>query len=165
MRTLLTVLVLATLGLTACNRTDDRITDGVKSRLAREPDPEIVEVTTRDGIVTLNGFVDSPQEGDRLEAAAREIRGVMAVNNRLEIRKPVATTAADLDRSKRDREVRAAVQERIAGVGLSGVEVEVRDGVVTLRGEVTVGDRAAAVRAATEASANVVRVDDKLVVR
>ena len=158
------LLIALALMLLACNQSDARVTEGVKGRLAREPDPEIVDVTTRDGIVTLRGFVDTPAEADRLEAATREIRGVLAVDNRLEVRKPVATTAADLDRGKRDREVRAAVQERIGRVAM-GVEVDVRDGVVTLHGTVSASERAAVVRTATEASANVVRVDDQLVVR
>jgi osmotically-inducible protein OsmY len=88
MRPLRTTLIALTVALAACNNTDARTTEGVKERLAREPNPELVDVTTRDRIVTLRGFVDSPAEQQRLESAAREIPGVLGVDNRLGIKRP-----------------------------------------------------------------------------
>lgn len=103
MRHLRTMLIAITVTLAACNGTDARITEGVQDRLAREPDPEPIDVTTRNRIVTLRGFVDSPAEQQRLENAAREIPGVLGVDSQLEIKPPVTTTGADVERSTRDR--------------------------------------------------------------
>jgi osmotically-inducible protein OsmY len=77
----------------------------------------------------------------------------------------VATTNADVERSMRDHDVKAAVRNRFVQMGLSEIEVEVRDGTVTLRGEIPSAERSKAVRAAAEASPDVGRVDDQLVAR
>ena len=57
-----TMLIAITVALAACNGTDARINEGVQARLAPAPGPEPIEVTTRNGIVTLRGFVVSPAE-------------------------------------------------------------------------------------------------------
>lgn len=162
MRTLRALLIAATVALAACNDTDARITAGVTERLAREPNPDLIEVTTRDRIVTLRGFVDSPAEQQRLESAAREVQGVIGVDSRLAMKPPVVTTGAAVERGTRDRDVQAAVQHRFVQMNLSGIDVMVRHGIVTLRGEIPSADRANAVLAAAEASPDVVRVDDRL---
>src|SRR4051794_40239153 len=59
-----------------------------------------------------------------------------------------------VDVATRDRE------DRLVRIGVDGVEVEVHDGNVRLRGDVPAAGRAAVVNAATEASPEVVRVDD-----
>jgi hyperosmotically inducible periplasmic protein len=44
-----------------------------------------VKIVTRDGVVTLRGPVDSPQEKDQVAAKAAAVSGVKRVDNQLEV--------------------------------------------------------------------------------
>jgi osmotically-inducible protein OsmY len=79
--------------LAACSRTDDRINDAVKERLASEPTPLVqLEVTTQDRIVRLKGVVHDERERERLERIVRGMDDVLGVDNRLTVARPVQTT-------------------------------------------------------------------------
>ena len=87
------ILVVMALALGACSRTDDRINDSVKERLATEPTPLVqLEVTTRDRIVRLDGVVHDERERARLERIVRDMDDVLGVDNRLTVARPVQTT-------------------------------------------------------------------------
>jgi len=109
---------------------DEAIGQGVKERLVNcmaEP-PGHLKVACLEGTVTLDGNV--PSWNDFREAAllASEISGVRAVNNHLMVTYPAQRT---------DREIRVDVSEAMGrDVYLSGlpVQVDVRDGIVTLTG-------------------------------
>jgi osmotically-inducible protein OsmY len=87
------IVLAAALALGACSKTDDRINDAVKERLAGEPTPLVqLEVTTRDRIVRLNGVVHDEHERERLERIVRGMDDVLGVDNRLMVARPVQTT-------------------------------------------------------------------------
>jgi osmotically-inducible protein OsmY len=46
---------------------------------------EEIEVTTRSGVVTLEGRVMSQAEKDTIEASAKRVSGVLSVVNNLEV--------------------------------------------------------------------------------
>jgi osmotically-inducible protein OsmY len=93
MKTLGGVIMVAALALAACSKTDDRINDAVKERLATEPTPLVqLEVTTTDRIVRLNGVVHDERERARLERIVRDMDDVLGVDNRLTVARPVQTT-------------------------------------------------------------------------
>jgi hypothetical protein len=93
MKTLGGVIMVAALALGACSKTDDRINDAVKERLAGEPTPLVqLEVTTTDRIVRLNGVVHDEHERARLERIVRDMDDVLGVDNRLTVARPVQTT-------------------------------------------------------------------------
>lgn len=84
----------------------------------------------RDGVVHLRGSVDSPDEREAAERAARGIPGVRAVENALVVR---------AEERRSDGEIREEVRGRLRwepGVPAEGVDVQVRDGRVTLTGRV-----------------------------
>jgi osmotically-inducible protein OsmY len=98
LRTRLTGLTVA-LALFACNATksnDTRITTDVKDRLAQDPAAQAVDVATNGGIVVLRGYVDDEGQRGRLDDTARQVKGVLAVDNELEIRRPPTVTSAPL---------------------------------------------------------------------
>jgi osmotically-inducible protein OsmY len=89
-----------------------------------------VQVSVRDGIAHLTGTVASWPEKHSAERVAQDVRGVLAVDNALEVRYPD---------SRSDEEIRADVEERLRwDVRLSTVPLAVRveDGVVVLSGQV-----------------------------
>jgi hyperosmotically inducible periplasmic protein len=68
---------------------DTVITTKVKAELARDDATKArdINVTTVDGVVTLSGAVDSSAEKKKAEKDARNIKGVMSVDNQLTVKK------------------------------------------------------------------------------
>jgi osmotically-inducible protein OsmY len=113
--------------------TDEALVDAVRSELHWDPkiDQTHIGVAAADGAVTLTGYVTSyPQERAAVRAAER-IFGVRAVADELQVRLPKPLERNDTE-----------IAEAIARQGEwnmqipSSVRAEVRDGVVTLHGEV-----------------------------
>jgi osmotically-inducible protein OsmY len=89
-------------------------------------------VAVHDGIVTLAGYVDSYAKKYAAERAAKRVHGVKAVVNDLVVKLPTDSERADPDIA---RSVVQALQSRIT-VPADRIKVTVRDGWVTLEGEV-----------------------------
>lgn len=69
---------------------DGTITTRVKTALLYDPDLAVrrLGVVTVDGVVTLSGTVQSPDEAARAERLARQVPGVRAVRSELIVREP-----------------------------------------------------------------------------
>jgi hyperosmotically inducible protein len=67
---------------------DAALTTKIKSKMALDDTVKALDinVTTRDGDVTLSGYVHSERERERAVALARETSGVRRVSDRLQIR-------------------------------------------------------------------------------
>jgi len=64
---------------------DAAITAKIKAAMIAEPGLKAlqIDVDTTNGVVVLNGTVDSPQNKDRAQALAQAVEGVKSVENRL----------------------------------------------------------------------------------
>lgn len=73
--------------VSGCARTDSRISDHVKSRISREPgiSSQAISADTRDGIVTLSGTVESPEQKEQALRTARETAGVRSVIDEIHV--------------------------------------------------------------------------------
>lgn len=89
-------------------------------------------VATKDGVVTLSGYVSSYHEKLAAERAVKRVAGVRAVADDLKVKSIAGQEPTDTEIA------RAAVQglEAIAVVPADRVQVTVRHGWVTLEGEV-----------------------------
>jgi hyperosmotically inducible periplasmic protein len=67
---------------------DTYITTKVKAELAKDSSTKAheIKVTTKDGVVALSGTVGSKAEKEKAETDARGIKGVVDVNNGLEVK-------------------------------------------------------------------------------
>src|SRR5215471_20690454 len=67
---------------------DSYITTKVKAELAKDTATKAheIHVTTKDGVVALSGTVGSKAEKEKAETDARGIKGVVDVNNGLEVK-------------------------------------------------------------------------------
>ena len=91
-------------------------------------EPESIDVTVRDGSVTLRGTADSWAEKQLAVAAAKSVRGVAAVNDELALRYGSARS---------DTEIRDEIESRLqwdARVNAGMIRVSVQGGEVTLSG-------------------------------
>lgn len=113
-------------------RSDEDIRESVLLEL--EWDPKItsndVAVAVKNGVVTLSGFVHSYWEKDAAEKAVKRVYGVRGVANDIQV-KPVA--------ERTDPEIaRDAVQELESHISIpiDKIKVTVKNGLVTLEGQV-----------------------------
>jgi osmotically-inducible protein OsmY len=89
-------------------------------------------VSANGGIVTLTGQVESYAQKHAAEAAARRVKGVLAVAEELEVQVP-------FERKRDDSDIAAAIVDRLSwdvSVPRDAVKVGVEAGWVTLTGEV-----------------------------
>jgi osmotically-inducible protein OsmY len=75
-------------GKTAGENVDDATTTAaVKTKLVADKAANLtrIDVNTNNGIVYLNGTVDSPQQKAKAEEIARDVKGVKKVVNNLQV--------------------------------------------------------------------------------
>lgn len=84
----------AALALFGCSQNDSDITKQVQERLAAGAVTDQVHVSTQRRIVHLEGVVSDTNELNRAEMAARNVPGILAVDNRLVVQNPVNLTGA-----------------------------------------------------------------------
>jgi hyperosmotically inducible protein len=115
------------------------ITSATKMRLltdSRTPALDI-NVETRAGIVTLFGIVPSQDAKTAAEADARKVSGVKRVVNELQ----VVASAKQAAVKARDEDIEREVKKAFEKSDFKDISVEVKNGVVRLRGTVPTGTR------------------------
>jgi osmotically-inducible protein OsmY len=122
---------------------DTGLRDSVMRELTWDPqvDATMIGVTTKEGVVTLSGYVDTYVGRLAAESAARRVYGVKAVANEL---------AVKLGTTRIDPEIAADAVQALANRmdAPRGISVTVRDGHISLGGTVEwMYQRAAAERA------------------
>lgn len=87
------LLGIAQIALSADQKTgtsDDRISDQVRMRLATDQDVKggALDVTVKDGVVTIKGRVDTEKGKARATKLAKKVKGVKEVDNELIVGPP-----------------------------------------------------------------------------
>ena len=134
---------------------DDTLAARVTSRLLwnAQTDGTDIQVSARNGVVTLTGRADTEASKNTATRLARTTRGVVRVDNRLSVDpngQVAQAEAGEGDRAMSDTWVAAKVNSSLmwsAGVDADDIDVEARDGVVSLTGT---ADSAASKRQAIE---------------
>jgi hyperosmotically inducible protein len=133
---------------------DAYITAAAKMRLLSDsatPATDI-NVDTRNGVVTLFGYVPSEASKAEAEAEALKVNGVNRVDNQLQ----VVPAAQRSQVGRRDSEIEGTIEKAIAkneALSDADIKVEVRNGVARLSGTVaTESDKTTATRIAQGAS-------------
>lgn len=164
----------------ACAQSDPGITTAVKSKMAADDTVKSyrIDVDTKDRVVTLSGEVDTPQARERAMELARGTDGVRDVVDRLTV-SPGATPTTGIDDPLQDRAREGAdraadmmdlgdagittkVKSKFLGdTGVPGLKIDVdtKDGIVTLTGTVETAaekQRAVELAKATEGVKSVV---------
>jgi osmotically-inducible protein OsmY len=123
--------------MTVSLRTDEAIRRDVLEELAQDLclQPNEGQVASKDGIITLTGWVDSYLKKVAAEKAAYRVSGVKAVVNCLDVRLPRSAERADADLA----EAVLTTLQWDTDVPTSKLEVTVSQGWVTLKGEVEHG--------------------------
>jgi osmotically-inducible protein OsmY len=142
--------------LGACQKGPDdaALTTSVKSQLASQSPAlaSMVNVETKDGVVTLTGTVDNEAAKGQAEQAAKGVANVKSVVNNLSVKPPIVVSE--------DPKIKSAVEANLVKYNVKGVTANVSDGQVTLTGEIPRAKLQDAMKAANEAGAK--KVNNKL---
>jgi len=153
-----------------CAQSDPGITTSVKTQLIADDlvKARNIDVDTRDRVVTLTGTVQSPAEQTRALQIARNTTGVKNVVDKLTITPSAEPGAAPTTgEAITDAGITASIKAKLlVDPDVSGlrIDVDTRDGIVTLSGTVdNAKEKARAIELAEKAD-NVKRVEDRLTV-
>lgn len=104
-------------------RSDSRIEEDINDRLTRDPriDASDIEVSVKDGEVTLTGHVDTRQDKRRAEDLADDVSGVNHVQNNLRIRgREGVGTGAGASRAGEDYRTNRTGETASTSIGTTG---------------------------------------------
>jgi len=152
----------ATWSVMADNAMDDTaITTKVKTALIENPATKArqIDVDTRNGVVQLNGFVDTAEAKSEAENVARTITGVKSVDNNLQVRNGART----MGNAVGDAEITAKVKSALIGDSRTKayqIEVKTYKGVVSLGGFVASASEKTAAEDVAKNVEGVVKVDN-----
>jgi hyperosmotically inducible protein len=136
------------IGLAGCERrsaSDTTITTAVKNKLAADPTTSAarINVDTSNGIVTLSGKVPTTAERSEAERIARNTQGVTQVVNNISAEQgaggPGGTpggTPGGPGGASNDAAIQSSIKSQYAANGITGTNVDVKNGEVTITGEV-----------------------------
>ena len=120
--------------MSTATMTDAELQRDVLDELEWEPsvDAAHIGVSVKDGVVTLTGHVSSYAEKYAAERAAKRVHGVKAVANEIDVKLPGSSRRTDEDIA----EAAVSALKSHLSVPADRIKVTVRNGLVTLEGEV-----------------------------
>jgi osmotically-inducible protein OsmY len=165
--TLLTLLIVGTLaGCSGTTKSPD-VSDGIRKSLDQAGLRDVSVSQDRDkGVVTLDGHVPSDGDKAQAESIAKSIAGGQVVSNQIGVIPPVdesqaKTVNSDLDKGIEKNLDAALIQHRLN----KGVKYDVKNGVVTLTGEVNSQSKRVQIEKIASAVPNVQQVVNELQVK
>ena len=163
--TLATLALLATVNCERRNFADSAITTQVKSKLAVGPETDSlkINVETNNGMVTLTGTVPTQAEKAQAEQIARNTEGVTRVINNITVASN-STGENGAGVAAEDLMILSKIRARYVAEGIVGAKVEVKDGVVTLKGNVKNAQSKVRAESIARATSGVKNVDNLIVV-
>ncbi|WP_264554225.1 BON domain-containing protein [Flavobacterium sp. N2038] len=119
------------LSLVACGPKDADIQKEIAAKMGDMPG---MEVTVKDGVATISGICKDAACKESCENIAKGIKGVKSVVNNCEIKAPEPVATAAPVEINADSVLNTSVSEVVKTY--SGVTASVKDGVVTLTGDI-----------------------------
>ena len=142
---------------------DSQLQQAVIDELGWEPsvDAAHIGVSVHDGVVTLNGHVETYWQKSAAEKATARVKGVKAVAEEIHVKLP-------FNIKRDDEDIAAAAVDRLvwdSSVPRDAVKVNVEDGFVTLSGEVDWNFQKEAAALDVSALHGVVGVSNQLLIK
>ena len=134
-RSILTALAFSGLLLiSSCKgkQTDSEIQSSINEKIASKESMKGLNASVKDGVVTLSGECATEECRKDCADAVKNVKGVKDVENNIRVAS-VATPSAPVEINN-DETLKTSVNDVVKKY--KGVEADVKDGVVTLRGEI-----------------------------
>lgn len=154
-----TILTLAiAVFLSGCGKSDADLQKAVNDKLTADKINGVV-VAVKDGVATLSGEVADITVKTRAEASVKAVEGIKSVTNNCTVKPspPIVEPVQSDSMSK------GIIEEALKKMGISGITVDVKDGEVTLSGNVAKDRLAEVMKAAQEA--DIKKVNNKLTIK
>jgi hyperosmotically inducible periplasmic protein len=129
---LLTVMFSASVLLNSCGVKDADVEKAVAEKISATPELSGISATVKDGVVTLSGEVKDDASKAMAETSVKGIKGVKSVVNNTSVAPPPPPPAT-VEITADDPLTKAVAD---ATKDFTGVTATVKDGVVTLTGEI-----------------------------
>lgn len=178
------LVALAGSGCQGRNVADSAITAKVKSNLAMDTETSAlrINVDTNGSVVTLSGVTPSQEEKTQAEQIAKNTEGVTRVVNNIVIDptaaggtkaeekaedavKGIEDSARNMGIAAADLTILSKIKARYISEGVAGVTIDVKDGSVTLGGEVNDVQNRVRAESIAKATSGVKSVDNQIIVR
>ena len=141
---ILTFIMGTGLAFQSCNSTDQKVKNEVDRVIGNHA---TVSASVNDKVVTLTGTVDSQQEKNAAENAARSVKDVRSVVNNITVRQSVMGMTVNSDQT-----LQSTIEARLNSEGYRDVRVSVNNGEVVLRGDVDRNDLSRVMQIANESN-------------
>ncbi|MCC8174016.1 MAG: BON domain-containing protein [Odoribacter sp.] len=141
--------------LSSCGPNDQKLQTEVRDALSVNY-PQI-NSSVKDRVVTLTGTVESPQTKTGAEQAVKAVKHVKSVNNNIEVKAPAAPI-----RVNNDDVIRTHIVTKLVEDGYDDVKVKVRDGEVTLTGNLKRSELEKVMKIANDAKPTPTKVNNEL---
>jgi hyperosmotically inducible periplasmic protein len=149
---------------------DVGISAKIKGKLAADPETSAIKigVDTTNRVVTLSGVVPTEREKAKAEQIARNTEGVSQVVNNVTIN-PASLGATNVGERARDAAndaaILAKIKTKLLTEGITGTNVDVVNGAVTLKGEVENERKSTLAADIARSTEGVKSVENQLVVK
>ncbi len=165
--TLLAVLVVGTLvGCSTSPTKSPDVSDNIRKSLDQANLKDVSVSQDRDkGVVTLNGHVAGENDKAQAESIAKSIAAGQVVSNQIAVLPPNAESDAKSVNSDLDKGVEKNLDAALIQNRLKNVKYKVKNGVVTLTGEVNSQSRRSQAAAVASSVPNVRQVVNELQVK
>jgi hypothetical protein len=158
---LLTVMITTSMLLSSCGPNDADIQKVVTEKINATPELSGVTATVKDGVVTLTGEVKDDSAKALAETTVKPVKGVKSVVNNASVAPPPPAPVTAPVEIAADDALTKAVADAIKD--FHGVTAAVKDGVVTLTGEIKKTDLPKLMQAVMASKPK--KVDNKLVIK
>nr|WP_214448600.1 BON domain-containing protein [Flavihumibacter rivuli] len=145
-------------GFLGCKPKDSDIEKSIATAIASYPG---VSVTVKDGVATLTGEAADEATRAAIEAAAKAVKGVKSVSNSLTLPPPPPPPAPVVINP--DEALQKSVGDLLTGSTYSKVKADIKEGVVTLTGEIKKADLPGLIQKLNEMKPK--KVENKLVIK
>jgi hyperosmotically inducible protein len=146
--------VMAALFAAACGgKSDADLKSAAETALKADPSTSAVTVEVADGVATLSGTVADEAAKTKAGETAM-VEGVKSVTNNVTVAQPPPAASAD------DPTMKIKVEEALKAKNCGNIDIEVKEGVVTLRGSIEQAKLAQCIMAAQETKPK--KVDNQL---
>lgn len=157
-RAMLGMALVTSITLSSCAPKDADIEKNITTAIAAYPG---VSVSVKDGVATISGEVADEATKMAVETAAKGIKGVKSITNSLTIPPPPPPPTPVVINP--DETLQKSVADIITAQGQSKVTAAVKDGIVTLTGEIKKKDLPALMQKLNEIKPK--KIENKLVIK
>ena len=128
-----------TLGIVSCKPSDSKIKTEIENKLKTDQSLSAVTVDVQKAAVTLGGTTASDAAKATAESDAKAVKGVASVTNSITVNAPAsATITNNAPTINPDSTLISSVKD--ATKDFAGVKADVKDGIVTLTGDIKRAD-------------------------